>query len=137
MDLEEIGSLHSSISQIREYPAGQTIGYGRTQTTTRLSRIATVAIGYADGIPRSVGEGNMNFLIRGQEAPTFGRICMDMLMLDVTDIPEAKAGDSVLIFGREGEHYLSINKLAKAADTIPYEILVRLSSRIRRIYERV
>lgn len=137
MELEEIGSLHSSISQIREYPAGQTIGYGRTQTTTRMSRIATVAIGYADGIPRSVGEGKMSFLVRGKEAPTFGRICMDMLMLDVTDIPEAEAGDSVLLFGREGEHYLSINKLAKAADTIPYEILVRLSSRIRRIYERV
>ena len=137
MDLEEIGSLHSSISQIREYPAGQSIGYGRTQTTTRPSRIATVAIGYADGIPRSVGEGKMSFLIRGKKAPTFGRICMDMLMLDVTDIPEADSGDSVLIFGREGEHYLSINKLAKAADTIPYEILVRLSNRIRRIYERV
>ncbi|MDW3651572.1 MAG: alanine racemase [Bacteroidia bacterium] len=137
IDLEEIGSLHSSISQIRSYSAGQSIGYGRSQETKRQSRIATVAIGYADGIPRSLGEGNISFLVRGKEAPTFGRLCMDMLMLDVTDIPEAEAGDSVLIFGREGEHYLSINKLAEAADTIPYEILVRLSSRIRRIYERV
>lgn len=134
--IEEIGSLHSSISQIRAYPEGLSIGYGRTQKTQRPSRIATVAIGYADGIPRSVGNGKASFLVHGQPAPTFGRICMDMLMLDVTDIPEAEAGDPVLIFGRDQEHYLSIKALSKAADTIPYEILVRLSVRIRRIYER-
>lgn len=136
-ELEEIGSLHSSISQIRTYPAGQSIGYGRSQTTQRESRIGTIAIGYADGIPRNVGNGKAHFLVRGKEAPTFGRICMDMLMLDLTEIPEAEAGDSVLIFGRDGEAYKSIKDLAKAADTIPYEILVRLSSRIRRIYEKV
>ncbi|MEM6800689.1 MAG: alanine racemase [Bacteroidota bacterium] len=136
-ELEEIGSLYSSISQIRTYPAGQSIGYGRSQETKRASRIGTIAIGYADGIPRNVGNGKASFLVRGKEAPTFGRICMDMLMLDLTDIPEAEAGDSVLIFGREGEAYKSIKALAKAADTIPYEILVRLSARIRRIYEKV
>lgn len=134
--IKEIGSLHSSISQIREYPAGMSIGYGRSQETKRTSRIATVAIGYADGIPRSVGNGKASFMVNGQLAPTFGRICMDMLMLDVSDIPSARPGDSVLIFGRDQEDYLSIKTLAQAADTIPYEILVRLSSRIRRIYER-
>ncbi len=133
-DLVEVGSLLSNITQIHDYPEGSSIGYGRAQYTSRPSRIAIVPIGYADGIPRSVGEGKANFLVRGQEAPTIGRICMDMLMLDVTDIPGAHAGDAVLIFGSQGEHFLSIQTLAQAAGTIPYEILVRISPRVRRVY---
>ncbi|MEL6132860.1 MAG: alanine racemase, partial [Bacteroidota bacterium] len=133
-ELQEIGSLHSQITQIQVHPAGVPIGYGRSQFTDRPSRLATVPIGYADGIPRSVGNGKASFLVKGQQAPTFGRICMDMLILDITDIPEAKAGDEVVIFGEQSGHSLSIRALAAAADTIPYEVLVRISPRVGRVY---
>ncbi|MEO0468832.1 MAG: bifunctional UDP-N-acetylmuramoyl-tripeptide:D-alanyl-D-alanine ligase/alanine racemase [Bacteroidota bacterium] len=132
-DLKEIGSLHSRISQIQEHDAGVSVGYGRSQTTTRSSRIATIPVGYADGIPRSLGNGTIAFRIRGQEAPTFGRICMDMLMLDVSDIPEVAVGDEVTLFGEGGP---SITELATAADTIAYELMVRISPRVRRVFVR-
>jgi alanine racemase len=135
-ELEEIGSLHSVISQVQVHAAGESVGYGRAQVAERPSRVATVPIGYADGIPRRLGLGNIRFLVRGQWAPTFGRVCMDMLMLDVTDIPEVQAGDEVVLIGEQGTHRLSVCDLAAAADTIPYEILVRLSPRLRRVYVR-
>lgn len=135
-ELEEIGSLHSLISQIQTYPPGTSIGYGRSQYAERETRIATIPIGYADGIPRAVSKGKASFLVRGKKAPIFGRVCMDMLMLDVTDIPSAQAGDEVVIFGQQGSQHLSVNDLASAAGTIPYEILVRISPRVRRVYVR-
>lgn len=135
-ELQEIGSLHSVISQVQTHEVGESVGYGRAQATQRPSRIATVPIGYADGIPRSLGLGKIRFLVRRQWAATFGRICMDMLMLDVTDIPEAQAGDEVILIGEQGDYQISVRDLAAAADTIPYEILVRLSPRLRRVYVR-
>ena len=134
--LQEIGSLHSTISQIQTYPEGTSIGYGRSQYAERETRIATVPIGYADGIPRSLSNGKFSFLVQGKRAPIFGRVCMDMLMLDVTDIPEAGAGDEVVIFGRQKEAVISVGELAVAAGTIPYEVLVRISPRVRRVYGR-
>lgn len=135
-NLLEIGSLHAFISDINEYPAGTSIGYGRSQVTDRVTRIATVPIGYADGILRSLGNGKASFLVHGQLAPTFGRICMDMLMLDVTDIPAARPGGEVVLFGEQNGAFLSVVEMATAADTIPYEILVRISPRVRRIYDQ-
>ncbi len=134
--LEEVGSLHSVISQIHEYPAGTSIGYGRSQYTARDSRIATVPIGYADGIFRYLSNGRTAFLVRGKLAPTFGRICMDTLMIDVTDIPMAEAGDEVLIFGTQEDQQLSISQIAADAHTIPYEIMTSISPRVRRVYVR-
>lgn len=136
LPLREIGSLRASITQIREWPAGQSIGYGRSQFTTRPSRIATLPVGYADGIPRALGNGKIAFLAGGQWAPTFGRICMDMLMLDVTDIPALRPGDEVVLIGRQGERQISAREVAEAAGTIAYEILVRISPRVRRVYLR-
>lgn len=135
-NLKEIGSLHAYISDIQEYPAGTSIGYGRSQETTRTTRIATVPIGYADGIFRALGNGKTSFLVNGKLAPTFGRICMDMLMLDVTDIPEARQGGEVVLFGEQDGQSLSVTEMATAAGTIPYEILVRISPRVRRIYDQ-
>jgi Alr-MurF fusion protein len=132
--LQEMGSLHSTLTQVQTYPAGTSIGYGRSQYTKRTTRIATVPVGYADGIPRALSNGKASFLVRGQPAPIFGRVCMDMLMLDVTDIPEVQAGDEVVLFGQQGEAFLPVTELAKAAGTIPYEILVRISPRVRRVY---
>ncbi len=134
--LIEIGSLHAFITQVATYPAGTSVGYGRSQFTERLTRIATLPIGYADGIPRALGNGAISFLVHGKRAATFGRICMDMLMLDVTDIPEAQAGDEVVLIGRQGAVTSSVEDLARAAGTIPYEILVRISPRVRRIFEK-
>ena len=136
LELKEIGSLHSTISQLRTHPPGTSIGYGRSQFLNRPSVIATVPIGYADGIPLSVGNGKTQFLVRGKRVPTVGRICMDMLMIDVTDIPDVRAGDEVVLFGRQERDFISVEELAKAASTIPYEILVRISQRVRRIYSQ-
>ena len=132
--LEEIGSLVSLISQIHEYPEGTSVGYGRSQFTDRPSRIATIPIGYADGVPRSLSNGQISFLVRGQLAPTFGRVCMDMLMLDVTDIPEAEAGDEVVLIGKQQNAEVSVETFAERCGTIPYEILVGISPRVRRLY---
>lgn len=136
LQLQEIGRLSSVISHLQHYPAGVSIGYGRSETTQRPSTIATIPIGYADGIPRRLSNGKIAFLVRGQRAPVFGRICMDMLMLDVTEIPEVQVGDEVVLFGQQGEAFISVNALAKAAETIAYEILVGISERVRRVYVR-
>ncbi|MFN0201457.1 MAG: alanine racemase [Bacteroidia bacterium] len=133
--LKEIGTLQTLISQIHSYPENTSVGYGRSQFTHRESRIATVPIGYADGILRCLGNGKTQFWLHGKPAPTFGRVCMDMLMLDVTDIPEAKIGDTVLIFGENNSDQQSVNAIAAAANTISYEILTRISPRVRRVYE--
>lgn len=133
-NLEEIGTLQTVISQIHTYPKGTSVGYGRSQFTERDSRIATLPIGYADGIFRRLGNGKISFFVHGKAAPTFGRICMDMLMIDVTDIPEAKGGDEVLIFGKMNDVSQSVCEVADAAETISYEILTRISPRVKRVY---
>lgn len=135
-ELKEVGSLHTIISQIREYPENTPIGYGLSETTKRESRIATLPIGYADGIRRSLSNGKVSFLIHGKYAPVMGRVCMDMLMVDVTDIPEAKEGDEVVLFGEQDGQFQSVEALAEGADTIAYEILSGISPRVRRVYVR-
>jgi alanine racemase len=138
-ELQEIASLHSSISQIHHYPAGTSISYGRTYVLEAPARIATIPVGYADGIPRALSNGKLEALVHGQRCPVVGVICMDMLMLDVTAVPQAQAGDEVVFFGRQAapsdsETFQSITTLAEAANTIPYEILTGLSLRLRRLY---
>ena len=135
-DLKEIGSLHSLISQIQLHQAGETIGYGRAGLLKRDSRVATIPIGYADGIPRLLGEGELEVLVRGKRVPTIGRVCMDMLMLDVTEVPEAQEGDEVMLIGEQQTESISVSDLARAAGTIAYEILVHISPRVRRVYVR-
>ena len=133
-ELQEIGSLHTVISQVRTLAAGTPVGYGRSQTTTRDSKIATIPIGYADGIPRLLSNGKISFLVRGKPAPTFGKVCMDMIMLDVTDISEVSAGDEVVLFGEQDSAFQSVNALAEASGTISYEILAGISQRVRRVF---
>ncbi|MEM7035615.1 MAG: bifunctional UDP-N-acetylmuramoyl-tripeptide:D-alanyl-D-alanine ligase/alanine racemase [Bacteroidota bacterium] len=136
LGLVEIGSLHSHLTQIHAYPAGTAIGYGCSEVTRRASLIATVPVGYADGIRRHLSNGKASFLVRGQRAPVIGRICMDMLMLDVTDIPEAREGDEVVLLGRQGNERITVQELADLCETIPYEILTGISQRVRRLYVR-
>ena len=125
-----VGRLKTVISQIRAVSAGDSVGYSRRGWVTRQSLIATLPIGYADGLSRKLGNGKFTFSIRGQMAPSVGNICMDMCMVDITDIKDVQEGDTVIVF----ENSDQIHSLATAAETIPYEVLTGLSSRIKRVY---
>lgn len=130
LQLQTVATLKSTIAQIREVQAGDTIGYGRMGLVTRKSKIATVRIGYADGFNRRLGNGNASMLIKGQRAPVIGNVCMDMTMLDITDLHGIEEGDTVEIFGTQ----LPVQEIAKCADTIPYEIMTGISQRVKRVY---
>lgn len=128
-DLQTVASLYSTITQIHEIAENEGIGYGLHNNEPNKRRIATIAMGYADGLSRRFGKKGGSVLINGIEAPFVGNICMDMSMVDVTNIPCIE-GDRVEIFG---EH-LSINKMARRGGTISYEILTGISQRVPRIY---
>ncbi|MBX9783466.1 MAG: bifunctional UDP-N-acetylmuramoyl-tripeptide:D-alanyl-D-alanine ligase/alanine racemase [Chitinophagaceae bacterium] len=127
---EEALSLKTTIAQLKQLEPGETVGYNRRGIITKPSVIATVRIGYADGYPRNLSNGTGYMLIHGRPAPVTGTVCMDMTMLDVTDIPHVKEGDEVLVFGPQ----LSISQIAKWAGTIPYEIMSGISQRVKRVY---
>lgn len=128
--LSNVSTLKTTILQIHDVPASETVGYSRRGTLSRDSRIAAIPIGYADGLDRLFGNGRAHCLVHGKKAPYVGNICMDVCMIDVTDIPEAQEGDPVVLFGAE----LSPSTLADIAGTIPYEILTSVSSRVKRVY---
>ena len=130
--LKTVATLRTSIIAMHQYPAGATIGYGRRGITLRDSVIATIPIGYADGVNRHLGCGHASFVVEGVPCPTIGNICMDLCMIDVTDCPKAHIGSSVEIFGKNA----SIQYLAETLDTIPYEVLTSVSSRVKRLYFR-
>jgi Alr-MurF fusion protein len=128
--LKEVSCLRTTIAQVRHVPAGQTVGYNRKGKLRRDSIIATIRIGYADGYPRSLGNGAGMVCIRGTFFPVIGSVCMDMTMIDITGHPEIRAGEEVVVFGRE----LPVTQLAEWAGTIPYEILTGISQRVQRVY---
>lgn len=130
--LRPVSTLRSVIISIKEWEAGTTIGYGRRGVLKRRSLVATVPVGYADGVNRHMGCGRCSFDVNGVKAPILGSICMDICMIDVTDVPGVKVGDSVVIFGPENP----VTDLARSLDTIPYELLTAVSPRVRRIYYR-
>ncbi|HTO36411.1 MAG TPA: alanine racemase, partial [Flavobacterium sp.] len=129
--LEQVGTLKSVISQIRTIPKGDSVGYGRRFIAERETRVATIPIGYADGIRRMWGSNGGYVTIQKQKAPIIGSICMDMLMVDVTDIPCVE-GNQAIIFGS----LPSVFEIAEALQTIPYEILTGISHRVKRIFYR-
>ena len=129
--LSVVSTLRTVIIAIREWKKGESIGYARRSILERDSRIATIPIGYADGMNRHFGRGNITVKINGKDAPTIGNICMDACMIDVTDI-ECKEGDAVEIFGQQA----SVYRLSDLLDTIPYEILTSVSPRVKRVYYR-
>ena len=128
--LRQISTLRTSIAQVRDIPAGDSIGYGHHNSTDRNMRIAVICIGYADGYPRSLGNGKAHVLINGRHAPTVGSICMDMCMVDITNIQGVREGDDALVFGPE----LPVSNLATWAGTISYEIMAGISQRVKRVY---
>ncbi len=129
--LECVSTLKSHISQIKNIPAGESVGYSRNAIVQQNTTIATIEIGYADGFPRMLGNGKGKVYIHGKEVPTIGNICMDMCMIDISGIP-VNEGDEVIIFN--AEH--SIYNMAKAMNTIPYEVLTSISQRVKRVYHR-
>ena len=128
--LQNVATLKTTVAQVRSVAAGETVGYSRRGKIEVDSKIATVSIGYADGYFRDFGNGNAYMLVNDIPARTLGSVCMDMCMLNVTDIPEVKAGDKVTVFGA----HLPITELAQWANTIPYEIITSVSQRVKRIY---
>lgn len=127
--LRNVCTLKTTILQIKNIPKGETVGYGRKGNFDNDAKIATIRIGYADGLSRQFGNGVGKVLVNGKLVPVVGNICMDLTMIDVTDV-DVQEGDSVVIFG---EHP-SLVDLASAISTIPYEILTSVSSRVKRIY---
>ena len=124
---------YSRISHIKELPAGREISYGGTYVTTAPTRVATVSVGYADGYRRSLS-GKFYVLIAGKKAPILGRVCMDQLMVDVTDIPEAEVEGRVVLIGRDGDAFISMEEIAEAAGSFNYEMMVGISRRVARYY---
>jgi len=129
--LRPVSQLRTTVSQIKTLPAGHTVGYGRRGVASATERrIATLAIGYADGYDRRFGNGVGTVLIHGQAAPLVGSVCMDMCMVDVTHIPQARAGDLAVVFGAG----LPLPELAGRIGTIAYELLTNVSERVKRVF---
>ncbi|MFN0050110.1 MAG: bifunctional UDP-N-acetylmuramoyl-tripeptide:D-alanyl-D-alanine ligase/alanine racemase [Cytophagales bacterium] len=129
-NLMPVSALKTRISQIKKVKAGETIGYSRKGKALKDSTIAVIAIGYGDGYSRKLSNGVGKVWLDGKLAPVIGNICMDMSMIDISDIPNAKEGDQVEIFGT----HISIMELAKSLETIPYEILTQVSERVKRVF---
>jgi len=133
-DLRPVLSLVTRIAFIKKVPTGVPISYGRTFTTKRESAIATLPIGYADGYGRGLSNKG-EALVRGMRVPVVGRVCMDMCMIDVTDVPAAREGDDVVLIGSQGSERITADDIAAKIGTIAYEVLCGISSRVPRIYQ--
>ncbi len=128
-NLATVGTLKTTISQIKQIPAGNSVGYGRRGKASQDTTIGTIAIGYADGFDRRFSNGNGQVWVNGSLAPVIGNVCMDMTMIDITGI-SAHEGDEVIIFGPQ----LPLSELASRAGTIPYEIITGISERVKRVF---
>ena len=133
LKLEPALQFLSRVTHVKTLPAGREISYGGTFVTTREIRVATVPVGYADGYRRSLS-GKFHVLIHGKKAPILGRICMDQMMVDVTDIPETEVSDRVTLVGRDGDEVITMEEIAAAADSFNYEFVCGISRRVPRIY---
>lgn len=131
--IRPVMSLRSKIIHIKTLPAGVSVSYGHTFTTQKDTVVATVCAGYADGVPRDLS-GKGKVLIHGKRAPILGRVCMDQMMVDVSEIPQAALNDVVTIFGEDGEQTITADEVAELASTIGYEIVCLIPPRVPRIY---
>ncbi|MEO7922771.1 MAG: bifunctional UDP-N-acetylmuramoyl-tripeptide:D-alanyl-D-alanine ligase/alanine racemase [Chitinophagaceae bacterium] len=130
LNLQTVATLRSTIAQLKKIGKGESVSYNRRAVMTKDSLIATIRMGYADGYPRKLGNAVGKIWLKGQFVPVTGTVCMDMFMVDVTDIPGVQEGDDVIIFGEQ----LPVQTLARWADTIPYEIMTGVSQRVKRVY---
>jgi serine/alanine racemase len=132
-ELRPVLSVKARVSAVKKLAAGESAGYGLQFTAPRATKLAVVSIGYADGIPRVLSCGRGCVLINGERAPIVGRICMDQLTADVTDIPGVQRGDIAVLIGKSGDAEINAGELAENADTITNEILSRLGERLPRV----
>jgi alanine racemase len=132
-ELRPVMTLKSRIILLKNVPKGTTISYGRTFITKRKSTIATIPVGYADGYNRKLSN-NAEVLIRGRRAPVAGRVCMDTIMADVTDIPDVNYRSEVVLIGGQGNEKITADDIAEKIGTIPYEILTSVGTRVKRLY---
>lgn len=130
LNLQTVATLKSTIAQVKYIKKGESVSYNRKGVIEKDSVIATVRIGYADGYPRRLGNGVGKIWINGKMAPIMGTVCMDMFMIDVTDIPGVEEGDDVIIFGKQ----IPVQLVSEWANTIPYEIMTGISQRVKRVY---
>ena len=133
-DLKPVLSLKATVAQVRRIDAGEHVSYGRSYTADKPIKTATVNIGYADGVPRQMSGNGGICIVKGIKVPVIGRICMDMLMLDVTEIEDIESGDVVTLIGRDGDEEIHCEDFAEASGTITNHILTGLGSRLPRIY---
>ncbi len=131
--LEQVITFSTKIAQLKEHPPGRGISYNRRFITDRASRIATLPVGYNDGYPRFQSNRG-EVLVRGRRAPVVGTVCMDMTMIDVTEIPDAQVGDEVVLIGRQGHEQILADDIAANGNTINYEIACKISPRVKRIF---
>jgi len=135
LNLKPVLSLKSQVTRLTRVAPGDSVSYGRTWRANRPSTIALVMCGYADGLPRILSNrGSM--LVRGHRVPIVGRVCMDMCMVDVTDVPDVAEGDEVVVIGRQGDAEITAEEVAELCGTISYEILCGISARVSRVYLR-
>jgi len=132
--LRPVLTWKTRISLIRDMPAGHGISYGRTFITPREMRVATLSAGYADGYPRHLSNREAAVLVHGRRCPLLGRVTMDLMMIDVSQIGDAAVGDEVILLGRQSDEEISATELAERANTISWEIVTRIGSRVRRVY---
>ena len=128
-------SWYSRVTHVKLLEPGREISYGGTFVTTRQTLVATIPVGYADGYRRSLS-GKFYVLIRGRRAPILGRVCMDQMMVDVTDIPGVKLGDPVTLVGQDGSEQITVEDIAAAADSFNYEFVCGISRRVARRYRQ-
>jgi len=133
IDLRPVMTFKTRVMQVKRVAAGSGVSYGHTFVTPRESTIGVLAVGYADGYRRGLQHGG-EVLIRGRRAPVVGAVCMDLTMVDVTDIPDVKMGDEAILWGGAGEAIISVNDVARLAQTISYEMLCTVGRRVPRIY---
>jgi len=131
VNLQPVLTWKTLVGQLQSVDRGESVGYGRTWTARRPTQLAVIPVGYADGYSRSLGNRG-RILIRGRSAPVVGRVCMNILMADVTDILDVSIGDEVVLIGRQGDEEVQVEELASLSDTINYEFLARLSPAITR-----
>ena len=133
-ELRPVLSLKTRVVLTRQIAAGESVGYGQAFSASRNTRIAVLSIGYADGVPRSLTCGRGEVLLHGCRAPIIGRICMDQLMIDITDIHDVKRGDIATLIGVDGSEAITAEEVAAASETITNELLSRLGDRLEKVY---
>ena len=131
---QPVMSFKTRVALVRELPAGHGVSYGRSFITPRPMLVATLSAGYADGYPRSLSGRSASVILRGQRCPLLGRVTMDLIMVDVSELSEVAIGDEAVLFGRQGEEVILATEIARKAGTIAWEIFTGISSRVPRLY---